>query len=73
MITAVASRHTLCAAVARVLEALHKGVERPGIFTVDEIPHYSSLLAEAIESFSIDHERTYLGRSGMRRFFNRQK
>jgi hypothetical protein len=56
-----------------VLEALHKGVERPGIFTVADMDHFSELFADAIEQFQDDHERTYLGRSGMRRFINREK
>jgi hypothetical protein len=64
---------TAAAAAGRVLEALHKGVKHPGIFTVDEMGHFSELLADAIERFHEDHERTYLGRTGMRRFINRER
>jgi hypothetical protein len=61
------------AAPSRVLDALHKGVEHPGIFTMAEMPHFSALFEDAIQAFHADHERTYLGRSGTRRFINRER
>ncbi|WIA17635.1 hypothetical protein OEZ85_014441 [Tetradesmus obliquus] len=57
----------------RVLDALHKGIEQPGIFTQADLAGFSALFEEAIDLFHTDHERTYLGRTGMRRFVNRQK
>jgi hypothetical protein len=57
----------------RVLDALYKGIEQPGIFTRDQMPHFAALFEEAIDLFHTDHERTYLGRSGTRRFKNRIK
>lgn len=61
------------AAVDRVLDALHKNISQPGVFTPADIHHFEFLLEDAIDKFQRDHERTYLGRSKVRRLANRQK
>lgn len=59
--------------IYRVLEALHRGIEREGIFTSSQLQHFEDLFEDAITKFQDDHEKTYLGRNALRRFLNRQK
>lgn len=57
-----------------MLDALYRGVTKPGIFTQDDFKHFEELFANAIEEFEVAHENTYMGRNNvMRRFVNRQK
>jgi hypothetical protein len=58
----------------RVLDALYRHIEKPGIFVQADFEHFLALFEDAIHQFEAAHEDTYMGRNdAMRRFFNRQK
>lgn len=58
----------------RVLDALSRGITKPGIFEQADKQHFLELFADAADQFEHAHEATYMGRGDLlRRFVNRQK